>query len=113
MCPRICTRQQAARFDRQGAVLDAYKASYSGLIFTLFLLILAAAAQGQTATTTVALGGSPRAVAVNPATNKIYVVNGINVTVIDGATTFTNTVTDPNAELPFAVAVNPATNKIY
>lgn len=63
------------------------------------------------------------AIAVNPATNKIYVANnGIfmpsntnpgNVTVIDGATNSTTTVTDPNAFTPVAVAVNPVTNKIY
>jgi len=37
-------------------------------------------------TTTVSLSGSPvdSAVAVNPATNLIYVANGSNVTVIDG-----------------------------
>jgi DNA-binding beta-propeller fold protein YncE len=62
------------------------------------------------------------AVAVNQVTNKIYVANqgyvffGTNpgnVTVIDGATNSTTTVTDPNAITPFAVAVNPVTNKIY
>ncbi len=53
------------------------------------------------------------AVAVNPVTNKIYVVNqnGSNVTVIDGATSLTTTVTVASA--PWAVAVNPVTNKIY
>ncbi len=62
------------------------------------------------------------AIAVNPATNKIYVANnGLatlstnpgNVTVIDGATNSTTTVTDPNAITPLSVAVNSATNKIY
>jgi DNA-binding beta-propeller fold protein YncE len=62
------------------------------------------------------------AVAVNPATNKIYVGNNSqgsispspgNVTVIDGATNSTITVTDPNAISPVAVAVNPMTNKTY
>jgi YVTN family beta-propeller protein len=54
-------------------------------------------------------------VAVNPVTNQIYVANGgsNNVTVIDGATNLTTTVTDPNAKYPAAVAVNPVTNKIY
>ena len=60
-------------------------------------------------------------VALNPVTNKIYVVNNDflgsnqqgNVTVIDGATKTTSTVTDPNAITPNSVAVNPATNKIY
>ena len=45
-------------------------------------------------TTTVAVGSSPVAVAVNPDTNKIYVANyySNNVTVIDGATNNTTTV---------------------
>ena len=60
--------------------------------------------------------GFPAGLAVNPATNKIYVANaGGNVTVIDGATNSTTTVADPNANglAPTAVAVNPVTNKIY
>ncbi len=63
----------------------------------------------------------PLALAVNPATNKIYVVNmglraGVDegsITVIDGATNAVTTVADPNASFPRAVAVNSATNKIY
>jgi DNA-binding beta-propeller fold protein YncE len=79
------------------------------------------------ATTTVtdpnAAAIEPVAVAVNPMTNKIYVANNNldgfsnttagNVTVIDGATNSTTTITDPNAITPVAVAVNPITNKIY
>ncbi len=61
------------------------------------------------------------AIAVNSATNKIYVANSSitgatipgNITVIDGATNSTTTVTDPNAMWPFSVAVNSVTNKIY
>ena len=38
-------------------------------------------------TTSVSVGASPQAIAVNPVTNKIYVANsGGTVTVIDGAT---------------------------
>jgi YVTN family beta-propeller protein len=80
----------------------------------------------------------PVAVAVNPITNKIYVANQGNslygssnpgssnpgpgnpgpgnpgsVTVIDGATGSTTTVSDPNANTPNSVAVNTSTNKIY
>lgn len=71
-------------------------------------------------TTTSELG--PAAVAVNAVTNKIYVANnGLirgstnpgNITLIDGATNSTTTVTDPNAITPFAVAVDSVTNKIY
>ncbi|MDP9161493.1 MAG: hypothetical protein M3O09_14835 [Acidobacteriota bacterium] len=73
-------------------------------------------------TTTVQAGFHPVALAVNEATNKIYVANQGNllgnggrgsVTVIDGATSLTTTVVDPNANGPHAVAVNPVTNKIY
>ena len=66
-------------------------------------------------TTTVSAGNSPKAVAVNPVTNKIYVANfgSANVTVIDGATNSTTTVAEPNAYEPYTVAVNPVTNKIY
>jgi len=63
------------------------------------------------------------AVAVNSVTNKIYVANNNmlgfsnttvgNVTVIDGATNSTTTITDPNAISPVALALNPVTNKIY
>ena len=55
-------------------------------------------------------------VAVNPTTNKIYMPQnyiGGAVTVINGATNSTRTVTDPNASFPIAVAVNPVTNKIF
>jgi DNA-binding beta-propeller fold protein YncE len=63
------------------------------------------------------------AVAINPVSDKIYVVNNNkagfsnttagNVTIIDGATNSTTTVTDPNAKAPIAVAINPGTDKIY
>ncbi len=51
--------------------------------------------------------------AVNSVTNKIYVANefGNTVTVIDGATN--NTTTVSVGQDPYAVAVNPVTNKIY
>src|SRR4051812_49162583 len=66
-------------------------------------------------------GGAPTAVAVNPLTNKTYVVNFCGsdpsclsngtVTVIDGATNHTTTVMV--GYYPNAVAVNSATNQIY
>ena len=57
------------------------------------------------------LGVSP--IAVNPATNKVYVTNwfGGYVTVIDGVTNNTNTVSTGIAPMP--IVVNPVTNKIY
>ena len=80
---------------------------------------------GTNSTTTVPAGLDPIAVAVNEATNKIYVAargdcnlfgncsSAGDVTVIDGATKTTITITDPNANGPIALAVNSATNKIY
>ena len=64
---------------------------------------------------TIPVGTSPIAVAVNPATNRIYVLNGVNpatVSVIDGAT---NSViaTVPVAANADGIAVNPVTNKTY
>jgi len=62
------------------------------------------------------------AIAVNETTNKIYVANNNidrpganpgNITVIDGATNSTTTLTDPNANTPNSVAVNPVTNEVY
>ena len=55
------------------------------------------------ATTTVAAGTSPYAVAVNPVTNKIYVANhgSANVTVIDGATNGTTTVAAGTIPMPW------------
>src|SRR4029077_20926347 len=77
------------------------------------LLLAAAGLRAQSVTTTVGAGNNPYAVAVNPVSNKIYVVNNYsnNVTVIDGATNATTTVGVGSS--PLAVAVNPVTNKIY
>jgi len=84
-------------------------------LFLMLTLLLGIAtlnlAYAQSVTATVAAGTSPRAVAINPVTNKIYVANtnSNNVTVIDGAT---NTVVTTVAvgSTPFAVAINPVTN---
>jgi YVTN family beta-propeller protein len=65
------------------------------------------------AQTNLPAGNNPYALAVNPATNRIYIANSAsnNVTVIDGTTNATTTVSVGTA--PAAVAVNPVTNKIY
>jgi YVTN family beta-propeller protein len=75
-----------------------------------------------TVTATIPVGNSPFGLAVNPATNTIYVGNGLDdtVSVIDGAN---NTVTatiplavpgiPPGGSSPFGLAVNPATNTVY
>jgi YVTN family beta-propeller protein len=62
------------------------------------------------------VGQEPRSVAVNPVTNKIYVVNygpqSYNVSVIDGAT-LTVKATIPTGQAPIDVAVNSRTNRVY
>jgi len=61
------------------------------------------------------VGGHPTSIAVNPITNKIYVVNSNSdtVSVIDG-NSYTKEAHDIHVEqYPSAIAVNPITNKIY
>jgi YVTN family beta-propeller protein len=67
----------------------------------------------QTAIATVPVGNTPVAVAANPVTHKIYVVNhgSSSVTIIDGTTHASSTVSVEDR--PEAVVVNPVTNKIY
>jgi YVTN family beta-propeller protein len=73
--------------------------------------MICAPVQAQTVTANIVVGGVP-GLAINPATNKIYLMNQTNgVTVLDGATNGTTTVTAGNT--PIAAAVNPITNKIY
>ncbi len=95
-------------------------------------LSLALAAMGsnptraQGSTSTVMLENASGALAVNPVTNRVYVVNqawtsqlepggsfdyGTGVTIIDGNTLTTTSATTGPA--PGAVAVNPVTNKVY
>ena len=61
-------------------------------------------------TVTFAVGGLPVAIAVNPVTNKIYTANQDTVTVIDGATNDTTSLT---VSSPAGLAINTLTNKIY
>jgi YVTN family beta-propeller protein len=77
--------------------------------------------QTDSVVSTVPVGTFPIAVAVNPQTNFVYVANHGNsnannpgsVSVIDGATNTTTTLTDPKAIGPISVAANSVTNKIY
>ncbi len=69
-------------------------------------------------TVTLPVAGSTQAIAVNPATRKVYILylssnllNRYHVAVIDGEILGTSTIAnDPG---PSAVAVNPLTNKVY
>jgi DNA-binding beta-propeller fold protein YncE len=85
------------------------------------VLLFVSSAQSQVLLGNVTAGQVPIAVAVNPATNKTYVVNECGndpqclspgtVTIIRGESLQTNTVTV--GLQPVAVAVNSATDKIY
>src|SRR5208283_121830 len=77
------------------------------------LFLAAPTLNAQWVTGTVGAGSDPYALAVNPTTNMIYVVNNASndVTAINGATNATSTIGVGNA--PVAVAVNPETNTIY
>jgi len=90
-------------------VLRRISESRCGLLL-LGLFVITAQLMGQSLVQT---GSQPFAVAVNPATNTIYVVNnGPNtVTVIDGATNATRTVIVGTT--PVAISVNPVTNEAY
>jgi YVTN family beta-propeller protein len=75
----------------------------------LLLILASLSAEAESVATTIEAGAYPKAVAVNPVTNRIYVanMNSQNVTVIDGASKMTTTLAAGTA--PWAVAVNPRT----
>jgi YVTN family beta-propeller protein len=77
------------------------------LIFNLPL------ANAQSVMATIGVGNGPRAPAINPVTNKIYVANASsnNVTIIDGTTNATAIVAAGTS--PRAIAINAVTNQIY
>lgn len=85
------------------------------LLAVLSLLVSIAPAQGQTVIATVPVGSAPVGLALNRATNKVYVSNNGsgNITVIDGATNTATTVTNSNIQALWGIAVNPVTNKVY
>jgi YVTN family beta-propeller protein len=87
--------------------------SFHLILFVFSLAMILQPSAAQVVTATVPVGNSPFAVAVNSATNQIYVANLYDntVTVIDGATN--NTTTVNVGVFPYAIAVNPVTNKIY
>jgi YVTN family beta-propeller protein len=91
--------------------VDALKALLGLALLLALPLTPSLWAQGVVATLEV--GPGPKAIAVNPVTNKIYVANSVgnSVTVIDGITGKTATVAAGLS--PVAIAVNAATNKIY
>src|SRR5579872_2263709 len=70
----------------------------------------------QYVTSTVNVGNSPIAADVNPITNKVYIAsNGTSpgVTIIDGLTNSTSSISSTSGNVPTALAINTKTNKIY
>jgi YVTN family beta-propeller protein len=86
---------------------------YLMFLMTVVLILAASPLFAQQLLTNIPVGVQPWKIAVNTATNKIYVANeaGASITVIDGATNNTTTFALPN--IPEGLAVNPVTNKIY
>jgi len=84
------------------------------VLFLLFAVLLTRPALPQTVTATLNVGSSPAAIAVNPVTSTVYVVNsaGNSVSVINGATNSV-TATVSTGTNPVAVAVNSLTNTVY
>src|ERR1700751_3241318 len=84
------------------------------LVFAAVLTQSITVARAQTFTTSLLVGRSPTALAVNPVTNKTYIADGggSSVTVING---ISNTVsgTVSVGTNPAAIAVNPVTNTVY
>jgi YVTN family beta-propeller protein len=93
------------------------RSSLDGILRSIVLIVIvflvSAPLYADWVTDSVSAGNDPRAICVNPSTNKIYVANynSDNVTVIDGATDSTTTVVAGDA--PFAICINPNTNRIY
>jgi YVTN family beta-propeller protein len=83
------------------------------LALSSFFFLSPGALHAQTVAGTVRVGGNPFGIAVNTATNQVYVANSDdnNVTVINGDTN--DTIYVATGLAPQAVAVNPVTNKIY
>jgi YVTN family beta-propeller protein len=92
----------------------AFRLLRAAAIVCAAFLANSAPTSAQIVTATDGPGGSPTAVAVNPATNKIYVANelGQNILVIDGATNSSTVINTPGSS-PTAITVNPITNTIY
>jgi YVTN family beta-propeller protein len=86
------------------------------LVFACVALSLASLPAGgyaQGVVATVAIPNAPNGIALNPVTNKIYLItlSDNRATIIDGATNLTSSV--PVGGGPTAIAVNPTTNRIY
>jgi YVTN family beta-propeller protein len=84
-----------------------------GLVLFVFLPVGNLVAASKNVIANLAAGQSPRAVAINAATNRIYVANEFSndVTVVDGTTNVASTV--KVGPRPQYIAVSAATNRIF
>ncbi|HET7731533.1 MAG TPA: YncE family protein [Usitatibacter sp.] len=87
--------------------------AWAALLAALAVLAMSPAATAQSVAATVAAGSDPRAIAVDPVRNRIYVANEFSndVTVLDGATLATTRVAV--GRRPQHIGVNTTTNRIY
>ncbi len=88
------------------------------ILFPLFVIVIVFLAyqplRGQTLLDTVLVGYEPSAVAVNPATNMVYIVNYSDQTVsVMNAANDQVVATVPVGSDPEGLVVNPLTNRIY
>src|ERR1700761_6979066 len=83
------------------------------LLLAAYVLLWVPLAAAQPTVATIAVGTTPVALAVNPVTHNVYVVNhgSASVTIIDGKTLAAHTISVEDR--PEGIAINPATNTIY
>ena len=108
-----CTARAARSTGKMAVVFRLLPTLLCAALAGSLVTFLARPLAAQAVASTVTVGSSPFALAVNPATGRIYVANtGSNtVSVIDGSRdTVTATVTVGSQ--PVALAVNPVTNQI-
>ena len=103
----------SARDVLKDGAMSATFSSFRAVVFGTLFLVISLSSYAQRVTAAVDVGNAPNAVAVNQATNRIYVsnLNSNNVTVIDGSNNSTAVVNVGTG--PRAIAANPITNKIY
>ena len=94
--------------------MSAIRRSFPFVVILVALVVTSRPIAAQTLIDTIMTGHRPVAIAVNQATNRIYVVNqqDYTVSVIDGATDAV-VATVPSGYESYALAVNPVTNLIY
>jgi YVTN family beta-propeller protein len=103
--PRFLHRRAAAMLSSAFPGKSFRRSLLAGLV-----LGVCASSPAQVLTGTVPLTAAAKGVVVNPVTNKAYGLTTGSLTIIDGLTSATSTITTVGG---IALAVNPVTNKIY